>query len=89
VAQWTEVRLLLGRLQQRPPEYNEVIYRTASCLYAQWQKTKQPERLHQAEQVLKSTLVLSPRLSGPDQVAQYRELLKKITAARETAGKEK
>jgi hypothetical protein len=89
VAQWTEVRLLLGRLQQRPPEYYEVVYRTASCLYAQAQKTKQPAKLQQAEQVLKSTLILSPKLSSPDQVTQYRELLKKIATARETAGKEK
>jgi tetratricopeptide (TPR) repeat protein len=87
VAQWTEVRLLLSRLQPKPPEYYEVVYRVASCLYAQGQTTKQPARLQQAEQVLKSTLVLSPKLSGPDQVAQYRDLLKRIVAAREAAGK--
>lgn len=87
VAQWTEVRLLLSRVQPKPSEYFEVVYRVASCLYAQGQKTKQPARLQQAEQVLKSTLVLSPKLSGPDQVTQYRDLLKQIVAAREAAGK--
>jgi hypothetical protein len=59
----------------------------ASCLYGQWQQTKEATRLQQAEQVLKSTLVLSPKLSGPEQVAQYRDLLKQITTAREKAGK--
>jgi tetratricopeptide (TPR) repeat protein len=87
VAQWTEVRLLLSRLQPKPPEYFEVVYRVASCLYGQWQQTKEATRLQQAEQVLKSTLVLSPKLSGPEQVAQYRDLLKQITTAREKAGK--
>lgn len=89
VAQWTEVRLMLGRLAQKPPEYYDVIYHAASCLFEQGQKTKDPTRLQQAEQVLKSTLVLSPNLNGQERVEQYRELLKRIAAAREAAGKGK
>jgi tetratricopeptide (TPR) repeat protein len=89
VAQWTEVRMMLGRMAQKPPEYYDVIYHTASCLFELYQKTKDAARLQQAEQVLKSTLVLSPNLNGQERVEQYRELLKRIAAAREAGGKGK
>jgi tetratricopeptide (TPR) repeat protein len=87
VAQWTEVRMMLGRMAQKPPEYYDVIYHTASCLFELYQKTKDAARLQQAEQVLKSTLVLSPNLNGQERVEQYRELLKRIATAREAGGK--
>ena len=87
VAQWTEVRSLLGRLPQKPPEFYEAVYRTASCLYGQWQATKDQSKLLQAEQVLKSTLIMYSKLIAPDLVAKYKELLKQITAARDKGGK--
>ena len=80
VAAWTEIRVLLGRLPQRPPEYYEAIYRTASCLFDQWRATKAPAKLLQAQQVLKATLVQNSKLSGPEMVAQYNELLKRIAS---------
>ncbi len=82
VAQWTEVRTLLGRMANKPPEYYESIYRTASCLFSQAEATKDPSKLLQAEQVLKSTMVLHSRLSGPDMVGRYNDLLKRILDAR-------
>lgn len=85
VAQWTEVRTLLGRLTKKPPEYYEAIYHTASCLYGQAQATKDPSKLLQAEQVLRTTMVLSSKLSSPDMVARYNDLLKRIAAARPNA----
>lgn len=85
VAQWTEVRTLLGRLAKKPPEYYEAIYHTASCLYGQAEAAKDPTKLLQAEQVLRTTMVLSSKLSGPDMVARYNDLLKRIAAARPKA----
>ena len=82
VAQLTEVRLMLGRVQPRPKEYYDIVYRTAFCLYQQWQKSKDSTKLQQAEQVLKSTLVLSPSLGGTDLLPKYKELLKKLADAK-------
>lgn len=86
VAEWTEVRKLLGRLPQKPPDYYDAVYHTASCLYGQWVATKDASRLLQAEQVLKATLVTSSKLAGPEMVAKYQALLKEIAAAQPRRG---
>lgn len=75
VAHWTQVRQLLGRLKSRPPEYYEVLYNAALCLMSDARHSKDKEKALQAEQMLKSTLTLSPSLSGPDMVAKYKALL--------------
>jgi hypothetical protein len=86
VAEWTAVRTRLGRLPQKPPEYYEAVYHTAWCLRGQWQMTQDAAKLLQAEQLLKSTLVLNSKLSGPKMVADYQELLKRIAAEQPQRG---
>jgi len=78
ISQWTELRLALSRMRNRPPEYFDVVYRAADCLVAQGKHENDKEKTHQAEQLLKSTLAVSPDLSGAEMVAKYQELLKKI-----------
>ena len=82
VAQWTEVRTLLGRLQRKPPEYYTAVFRTADCLYRQAKLSKDASKLLQAEQVLKSTLVMYSKAMGQDMFAQYKDLLGRIAAAK-------
>ena len=86
VAQWAEVRALLGRMAKKPPEYYEAIYHTAACLLGQGEATKDPQKLLQAEQALKSTLILNSKLTGPDLVTRYNDLLKRIASARAKIG---
>jgi tetratricopeptide (TPR) repeat protein len=85
VAHWTDLRLRLGRLAPRPPEYYEVLYNAALCLLRQARHTSSQEKALQAEQMLKSTMTLSPKLSGPDMVAKYEALLKYAATMRSGA----
>jgi hypothetical protein len=62
-------------MQKKPPEYFEVVYNLATCLLFQAKQTQDKSKALQAEQLLKSILVLSPNLNGPDTVARYNELL--------------
>jgi hypothetical protein len=76
VAHWTELRLRLGKTKPVPPEYYEVLYNCARVLVRQSRALKDKERALTAEKMLKSTLTLTPRLSGEDMVAKYNALLK-------------
>ena len=76
IAHWTNLRVQLGRAKTRPPEYYEVLYNAARCLLRQARITNNKEKAIQAEQMLKSTMTLTPKLSGPDMVAKYETLLK-------------
>jgi hypothetical protein len=78
VAHWTMLRMRLARIAKRPPEYYEVVYNAASCLFAESLKTHDDQKALQAEQLLSATLVLSPHLDGPVMVAKYKELLQKV-----------
>ncbi len=84
VNHWTMVRMRLQGMRPKPPEYYEVIYHVAKCLVREAETSSVPatraDCAKQAEQVLKAALVLSPRLSGPETVAQYNELLSKALA---------
>lgn len=86
VAHWTVLRTRLARARSRPPEYYEVVYNAANCLYTDALKSPLPgirrEKALQAEQLLNATLVLNPRLSGPEKVAEYKDLLQKARALR-------
>ena len=86
IAQWTEVRVLLGRLPQKPPEYYLALYNTAECLYGQWMATHEGTTLAQAEQTLQSALILNSKSIPPDLLPQYQELLKRVKASRERTG---
>jgi len=77
VAHWTTLRTRLSRARSKPPEYYEVVYNAANCLFLSAVKARSTEQALQAEQLLNATLVLSPRLSGPEMVAQYKDLLKR------------
>jgi hypothetical protein len=83
IAQWSEIRVLVSRVNPKPPEYFEVVYKIAGGLYRQYEKSKDQSKLLPAEQLLKSTLIQNAKLSGnPDLVVKYNELLKKIQEAK-------
>jgi hypothetical protein len=85
IAHWTDVRVRLGRSKTRPPEYYDVLYNTGLCLVRQARLTSNKEKALQAEQILKSTLTLTPNLSGREMVAKYEALLNQAAALRGTA----
>jgi hypothetical protein len=84
VAHWARLRNMLQGAVKKPPEYFEITYNLAAALYGQASeakdRTQAAEKAKLAEQLLKSTLVLSPNLSGPEMVEQYNALLKKVSA---------
>jgi hypothetical protein len=69
-------------MKTRPPEYYEVLYNAALCLVRQARQSNNKEKALDAEKMLKSTLTLSPQLSGPDMVAKYQTLLAAAITAR-------
>jgi hypothetical protein len=81
IAHWTSLRLKLGAMQPKPPEYYEVVYYTAASLLEQAAVSRDKtheEKTRQAEQLLKATMALSPKLSGPEMVVRYQDLLQRI-----------
>ena len=82
-AGWTVARELLGRLKTKPPEYYDAIYNVASCLLGEFKESKNKAKALQAEQVLRSTLTISPNLDSPERVEKYNVLLNKALAAQE------
>jgi hypothetical protein len=84
VDHWAKLRNMLLGMVKKPPEYFEATYNLAAALYGQAAETKDKnqaaEKAKEAEQLLKSTLVLSPDLNGPEMVDQYNALLKKASA---------
>ena len=77
VAHWSMLRSRLARVARKPPEYYEVVYNAANCLATDSLKNNDPQKALYAEQLLNATLVLSPKLNGPEMVARYKELLQK------------
>ena len=67
--------------KKRPDEYYEVMYNVAKCLVREAEKStdkaKTAKCAKEAEQVLKSPLILNPKLNGPDTVAKYKMLVNK------------
>jgi len=84
---WLMLRGKLQNLRPKPPEYFEAVFHSAECLVREAERSRDAatakERARQAEQVLKATLVLYPQLSGPDAVAQYKQLLEKAQRLQE------
>lgn len=84
VEHWASLRNRLQPMKKKPSEYYEVMYNVAKCLVREAEKTKDKakaaEAAKKAEQALKSPLILSPKLDGPDTVAKYNALLKKAMA---------
>ncbi len=89
VDHWARLRNTLQGMAKKPPEYFEATYNLADCLYGQAadakDKSQAAEKAKQAEQLLKSTLILSPNLSGPEMVDKYNDLLKKASALHQRA----
>ncbi|HWB11823.1 MAG TPA: hypothetical protein VG826_21515 [Pirellulales bacterium] len=77
VAQWTELRTALQNVRPRPKEYYDVLYNAAWCLAAQSEHSGDKGLARQAEQLLKSSLILSPSLNGPETVTKYNALLER------------
>ena len=63
-------------------EYYDVLYNAATCLVRQARLTNNKKKALQAEQMLKSTLTLTPNLNGPDSVAKYNALLTQAVSLR-------
>ena len=82
LAHWTELRVRLGRSKPRPPEYYDVLYNAALCLVRQAHLNNNKEKALQAEQILKSTLTLSPKLNGPEMVGKFESLLGQAVSLR-------
>jgi tetratricopeptide (TPR) repeat protein len=84
VDHWVELRNRLQGQRKKPPEYYDVMYNVAACLVHEAENTKDKaialDRANTAEKVLKSALILSPKLNGPDTVARYKVLLEKAIA---------
>jgi hypothetical protein len=84
VAHWAALRNRLQTLREKPPEYYEVVCHVAAALVREAETSAEPatklDRAKKAEQVLKATLVLNPKLDGPDTVARYKLLLSKAIA---------
>jgi len=89
VAHWAKLRNSLLGMVKKPPEYFEATYNLAFALYGQasagGDKAQAAEKAKQAQQLLKSTLLLNPNLSSPDMVIQYNSLLEKINELQERA----
>jgi hypothetical protein len=75
---WAALHNGLQSWPKKPPEFYEATYNTAFCLVQL--AGKDTEKLKDAERLLKSSLVLSPTLDGPDSVAKFTALLKKVSA---------
>jgi len=88
INQWTRIRNFLQPIRKKPPDYFEVIYNAAWCLYAQAFQTQEKiqDRCTQAIGLLKSAMVLNEKLSGPDMVAKYEALLDAIQKFLQQAG---
>ena len=93
VAHWVSLRAKLQTLRKKPAEYYEVMYNVAACLVREAEASKDKavvqDRAKKAEQVLKSALVLNPRLNGPDTVAKYKVLLNKAIKLQGRADEQK
>ena len=59
-----------------------MLYNAAACLVQQARRTNNKEKALLAEQMLKSTLILNPKLNGPDTVAKYNAMLNQAIALR-------
>jgi tetratricopeptide (TPR) repeat protein len=88
IGQWTRIRNFLQPMRKKPPEYYEVIYSAAWCLYAQGYQTQEKvqERCTEAIQLLTSAMVLNEKLSGPDMVEKYKVLLDTIKKYQQESG---
>jgi hypothetical protein len=84
VAHWAKVRNMLQTMRRKPDEYYEVMYNVAHCLVREAERSNDKamaaDRAKKAEQVLKSPMILNPKLNGPDTVAKYKVLLNKAIA---------
>jgi tetratricopeptide (TPR) repeat protein len=89
VTQWTELRTALQNVRPRPKEYYDVVYNAASCLAAQSEHTGDKAPARQAEQLLKSVLILSPSLTGPETVAKYTALVERCLQLQKEKSKPK
>jgi tetratricopeptide (TPR) repeat protein len=82
---WGALRNLLQGMRKKPPEVYECTFGAAYCLYQvavakkSSDETVATQKASDAEKLLKSTMIVSPSLSGPDMVAKYNELLEKVT----------
>jgi hypothetical protein len=80
VAHWTDLRMKLQTMRKKPPEFFEVMYNAAFCLVQEAKATSDRSKAADAEKMLKSALILSPKLNGPDMVAKYKVLLDEAVA---------
>lgn len=84
VAHWTDLRNKLQPMKKKPPQYYEVVLHLGECLVAQAAQQAESDKAgaaakaKQAEQLLKSTITLSPTLGGrPSLVGEYNVLIDK------------
>ncbi|MDO4558825.1 MAG: hypothetical protein Q4C47_07665, partial [Planctomycetia bacterium] len=83
--EWIRLRNQLQNLRgQKPPEFFEVNYNAAVCLYQQAIRTattapdRAREKMTSARQLLQGTLIMNKALDGPDRVARYHQQIRRI-----------
>ncbi len=82
--EWAGIaRMLAGAARGRKPlpELFEANYYAASCLYMEFESTKDATKADTARKLLHTMMIKSPSLSGPDMVAKYNALIGKINKA--------
>ena len=62
-------------MRKKPPEYFEVMYNAAYCLLQEAKEKGDRKKAGDAAKMLNSSLIISPKLNGPDMVAKYKVLL--------------
>jgi tetratricopeptide (TPR) repeat protein len=82
VAHWSKLRNMLQGEKKKRPEYFEVAYNAALCLFTEGLKAQEPakkvEAATTAGQLLNGVMMQSPKLDGPESLAKYHDLLGKI-----------
>jgi hypothetical protein len=79
VTHWTSLRNRMQGMVHKPNEYYDVMYNVAGGLVRQAEASQDKalavELARMAEQVLKSPMILTPKLNGPDTVMKYKALV--------------
>jgi tetratricopeptide (TPR) repeat protein len=82
VNHWASLSSKLRAMKPQKPEFFEVNYNAALCLLTEAETTqdqaKKAEKAMIAGKLLKGLLYNSPKLDGPENVARYKELIKRV-----------
>jgi hypothetical protein len=80
IGEWASLRNMLQRLPKKPADYYEANYYAAYDCWLEYENSNphNVEKANDARKVLRTVMVQSPSLSGPEMVARYNQLLARI-----------